>query len=336
MLSYSTELFIDDHHIILSLLLGALLDWIIGDPEWPWHPVRLIGKWIGFLDRHMRLSRNPRNNTPGKQRFRGFCLVVLVLLPVFLITLIPVQIAYEYSSLFGLLLEAVLCAMCLSARNLKEEAEEVEDALMQKDEPGAKASLSMIVGRETGDLTEGGIIRAAVETVAENTTDGVIAPIIFLAIGGAPLGMLYKAVNTMDSMLGYKNEKYLHFGRFAAKLDDLANYIPAWATSFFMTLASFLLGYDGKNAIRVFWKDRGKSPSPNAGKTESVMAGALHLVLGGDAVYGGILCHKPWIGLGQDNLDPVPEDIRNACRIMATTEWILLVLLLLIFLSSLA
>ena len=180
----------------------------------------------------------------------------------------------------------------------------------------------MIVGRDTEKLNETGITKAAVETVAENTSDGVTAPLLYMMLGGAPLGFLYKAVNTMDSMLGYKNEKYLYFGKIPAKMDDVFNFIPARVTAMFMVCASFLAGLDGKNAWRIYLRDRRKHASPNAAQTESVCAGALRIRLAGDAVYFGKVYKKEFIG---DDLRPIdPEDIIKAGRLMYVTALLMM------------
>lgn len=194
--------------------------------------------------------------------------------------------------------------------------------LKEQDLKAARKAVSMIVGRDTENLTEEGVIKAAVETVAENTSDGVTAPLFYMMLGGAPLGFLYKAVNTMDSMLGYKNEKYLYFGKIPAKLDDIFNYIPARLTALTMICASFLAGMDGKNAKKIYLRDRNKHASPNAAQTESVCAGALRIRLAGDAVYFGKLYKKEFIG---EALRPIePEDILKSGRLMYMTTILML------------
>lgn len=192
--------------------------------------------------------------------------------------------------------------------------------LKESDLPGARRAVSMIVGRDTENLTEEGVAKAAVETVAENTSDGVTAPLIFLLIGGAPLGFLYKAVNTMDSMLGYKNERYLYFGKIPAKMDDLFNYIPARLTAVIMTAAAFITGLDGKNAWKICRRDRRKHASPNSAHTESVCAGALGVQLAGDALYSGKVYKKEFIGDARRRIEP--EDILRAGRLMYATEFL--------------
>jgi adenosylcobinamide-phosphate synthase len=187
-------------------------------------------------------------------------------------------------------------------------------ALRKGETEEAREAVSMIVGRDTKELDEAGITRAAVETVAENTSDGMIAPLLYMAIGGAPLGFLYKAVNTMDSMIGYRNDKYQYFGRAAARLDDLLNFLPSRISGILMILVSRPLGLDGKNALRIFLRDRKKHASPNSAQTEAACAGALHLRLAGDASYGGKVHHKPYIG--DDDRPIEAEDIARAGRLM--------------------
>ena len=193
----------------------------------------------------------------------------------------------EYPSVDLLFLRVVLVLSDLCGKSLSEESKKVYYCLKRNDMKEARRAVSMIVGRDTENLTEEGVTKAAVETVAENTSDGVTAPLLYMMLGGAPLGFLYKAVNTMDSMLGYKNEKYLYFGKIPAKMDDVFNFIPARVTAMFMVCASFLAGLDGKNAWRIYLRDRRKHASPNAAQTESVCAGALRIRLAGDAVYFG-------------------------------------------------
>ena len=193
----------------------------------------------------------------------------------------------------------------------------------QGDLPGARRAVSMIVGRDTENLTAEGVTKAAVETVAENTSDGVTAPLLFLLIGGAPLGFLYKAVNTMDSMLGYKNEKYLYFGRIPAKMDDVFNYIPARLTAWFMVVAAFLTGMDGENAWKIYLRDKRKHASPNSAQSEAVCAGALDVQLAGDAVYFGKVYKKDYIGDAIRKIEP--EDILRAGKLMYMTTILMMV-----------
>ena len=221
------------------------------------------------------------------------------------------------------LLETFWCYQIFAARCLVGESRKVYQKLKEDDLPGARKAVSMIVGRDTENLTAEGVTKAAVETVAENTSDGVTAPLLFLLIGGAPLGFLYKAVNTMDSMLGYKNEKYLYFGRIPAKMDDVFNYIPARLTAWFMVVAAFLTGMDGKNAWKIYLRDKRKHASPNSAQSEAVCAGALDVQLAGDAVYFGKIYKKDYIGDAIRKIEP--EDILRAGKLMYMTTILMMV-----------
>lgn len=221
------------------------------------------------------------------------------------------------------LLETFWCYQIFAARCLVGESRKVYQKLKEDDLPGARRAVSMIVGRDTENLTAEGVTKAAVETVAENTSDGVTAPLLFLLIGGAPLGFLYKAVNTMDSMLGYKNEKYLYFGRIPAKMDDVFNYIPARLTAWFMIVAAFLMGMDGKNAWKIYLRDKRKHASPNSAQSEAVCAGALDVQLAGDAVYFGKVYKKDYIGDAIRKIEP--EDILRAGKLMYMTTILMMV-----------
>ena len=226
---------------------------------------------------------------------------------------------------FSFLLACVFCWQLLAAKSLRTESLKVEKALEEEGLEAGRRAVSMIVGRDTRDLTEEGVIKAAVETVAENTSDGVTAPLFYMILAGPLGGFAYKAVNTMDSMVGYKNEKYQYFGTCAARLDDAAGFIPARLSALFMTAAAFLAGYDGRNAWRILKRDRKNHKSPNAAHTEAVMAGALDVQLAGDAWYFGKLVRKPFIG---DGIRPIErQDIRRACRLEYATALLQLLVL---------
>lgn len=306
-----------------ALLLGFLLDLLLGDPHGFPHIVSGMGKLISFLEKRLR-ARFPK--TPEGERSAGLLLVSLTLLFFACVPLCVLYFAYRLSPWLGFAVEAFFCFQLLAAKSLRDESGKVYRSLTDRDLPGARRNLSMIVGRDTDRLDEAGVIRAAVETVAENTSDGVVAPLFYLALGGPVLGCLYKAVNTMDSMVGYKNERYLHFGRAAAKLDDIANFIPARLAARLMIFASRLLGFDAKNAKLVYRRDRYNHASPNSAHTESVCAGALHVRLAGDAYYFGKLCRKPFIGDGGRPVEP--EDIRRAGRLLYLTAVFMLLLAL--------
>lgn len=293
---------------------GLLLDLLFGDPVWLYHPVRLIGNWISWAERQLRKVCGSHLMAAGG------VLWVMTALMAFLIPFALLALAGWLHPALRFLLETFWCFQILAARSLSSESRKVYEKLKESDLPGARRAVSMIVGRDTEKLTEEGVTKAAVETVAENTSDGVTAPLIYMMIGGAPLGFLYKAVNTMDSMLGYKNDRYLYFGRIPAKMDDIFNYIPARITGLLMTAAAFLTGLDGKNAWKIYRRDRRKHASPNAAQTESVCAGALGVQLAGDAVYFGKVYKKEFIGDALRRIEP--EDILRTRRLMYAAEFL--------------
>lgn len=304
---------------LAACVTGFLLDFVFGDPVWLYHPVRVIGNFISFGERKLR---GIFGKTEKGELAAGTVLWFLTAGFSFVIPFLVLWGAQRLHPALRFLIESFWCYQILAARCLVRESGKVYDRLKEKDLPGARKAVSMIVGRDTENLTEEGVTKAAVETVAENTSDGVTAPLLFLILGGAPFGFLYKAVNTMDSMLGYKNEKYLYFGRFPAKMDDVFNFIPSRITALFMIVAAFLTGMDGKNAWKIWKRDRRKHASPNSAQTESVCAGALRVRLAGDAVYFGKLHKKEYLG---DPLRPIePEDIRRAGRLMYVTAFLVL------------
>ena len=284
---------------LMAVVLGFLLDLLLGDPRWLYHPVRLIGKLISLLEKIIR-SCLPKGKIG--QRVGG---VILVLLVVGISTAVPALIlffAYGFRWWLGLILEIFFCYQLFATKALKDASMEVFGELEKQDLESSRKAVSMIVGRDTQSLDAVGVTKAAVETVAENATDGVIAPLFFMMIGGASAGFFYKAVNTMDSMVGYKNDRYQYFGTCAAKVDDVLNFIPARLASIFMMLAAGLFKMDSKNAARIYKRDRFNHASPNSAQTEAVMAGALDIQLAGDASYFGKLHKKPTIG---DPIRPV-------------------------------
>lgn len=304
--------------ILCVCLIGMILDWIFGDPAWLYHPVRIIGKWISFLEKILRKFAGDQEGNEKKLLIAGGILWILVILASAAVPMGILYLAEKFSPCAAFVLECFWCYQLLAARSLGKESKKVYKKLIQDDLSGARLAVSMIVGRDTENLTVEGVTKAAVETVAENTNDGVIAPLIYMLIGGPILGFVYKAVNTMDSMLGYKNEKYLYFGRVAAKMDDVAGFIPARISALLMILASCLLGMDGKNALWIWKRDRRKHASPNAAQTEAVCAGALQVQLAGDAWYFGKKHEKDTIG------DPIrdiePKDILRSEKLMIGTE----------------
>ena len=300
---------------IIALGAGFLLDLLIGDPKWLYHPICLVGNLIGAAEKGIRKIL-PK--TPGAELAGGFIEVLLVCSLCFGIPAAVLGVLYRYVPAAGLILETFWCYQLLAARSLKDESMKVYDRLKNGTLDEARSAVSMIVGRDTKALSAAGVTKAAVETVAENTSDGVVAPAFYMAVGGAPLMFLYKGINTMDSMLGYKNEKYLYFGRCAAKLDDLANYIPSRISGWMMVTASALgREFSAKQAARIYRRDRRNHASPNSAQTEAAMAGALQVQLAGNAYYFGKLYKKPTIG---DDIRPIEaEDIARANRLMIRT-----------------
>ena len=294
-----------------AVLGGFVLDTLFGDPPWLPHPVVLMGKAISALEKRLR-ARLPQ--TPQGELLGGA--VVAFTLPVgtFLLTSLVCLGAAKLSPWLGLAVQMFWCGQALAAKGLAQESTNVYRALIKPDLPAARKAVSRIVGRDTQNLTLEGVTKAAVETVAENASDGVIAPLLYMLLGGAPLALTYKAINTMDSMLGYKNEKYLYFGRAAAKLDDAANYLPSRLAGLLWCAAAALTGDSPKGAWRIWRRDRRNHASPNSAQTESACAGALGVQLAGPAYYFGEYYAKPTIG---DPLRPIePEDIRRANRMM--------------------
>lgn len=304
---------------ILILLFGAVvLDLLIGDPSWIPHPVVLIGKLISKAETLLRKA------FPQKLRFAGKILAVTIPLFTLAVTFLLLWVCYQINPLFGLTVEIFLGSLTLAAKSLKKESMKVYEQLEKGDLPKARYAVSMIVGRDTQNLDETGVTKAAVETVAENTSDGIIAPMFYLAIGGTPLAMCYKAINTLDSMVGYKNEKYIDFGRASAKLDDAANFIPARIAGVLMVISAYLTGMDGKNAWKIFRRDGRNHASPNSAQTEAACAGALQVQLAGNAYYFGKLFEKPTIG---DPIRPVEvQDISRANRLMLCCDLLCLML----------
>jgi len=310
---------------IFAFIAGFVLDLLIGDPHFIPHPVRLIGSLISFCDKRLNcdagynISEKKLNLIKYK---RGMLLAFTVIFATFAISVIIIVAAYSINLYAGVIAEVVMTWQILATKCLRVESMRVYDALRTDGVDAGRKAVSMIVGRDTSVLDAAGVTRAAVETIAENTSDGVIAPMLYTAIGGPVLGFVYKAVNTMDSMIGYKNDKYMYFGRFAARLDDVVNFIPARISAYMMIVAAFIGGrqFDGRNAYRIFKRDRFNHASPNSAQTESVCAGALRVRLAGDAVYFGKLVKKKYIG---DRLREIEyEDIKRANRLMYITAFL--------------
>ena len=296
---------------VWAVLGGFVLDALFGDPAWLPHPVVYMGKAISKLEKFLRprLPKTPQGELLGGA-IVAFCLPV----GTFLLTGLVCWGAARLHPLLGLAVQMFWCGQALAARGLVQESTNVYIELKKPDLPGARKAVSRIVGRDTAELTAEGVTKAAVETVAENASDGVIAPLLYMLIGGAPLALTYKAINTMDSMLGYKNEKYLYFGRIPAKLDDAANYLPSRLAALLWVAAAAFTRNDAKGAWKIWRRDRRRHASPNSAQTESACAGALGVQLAGPAYYFGEYYAKPTIG---DALRPIePEDILRANQMM--------------------
>lgn len=299
----------------LAILLGCGLDLLFGDPHLPCHPVRLIGLLISGLEKALR-GICPKSR--GGERAAGVLLVILTAGATGLAAFGLLRLAEMSGAAVLFILEALMSCSLLAARSLRDESMKVYRELRKGDLAGARKAVSMIVGRDTENLTEEGVTKAAVETVAENTSDGVTAPLFYLVLGGPVLGWIYKAVNTMDSMVGYKNDRYRYFGTAAARLDDVLNFLPARLSGILMALCACLCGLDSGNAFRIFRRDRLNHASPNSAQTEAAMAGALRVQLAGDAYYFGKLVKKKTIGDPDRRVEP--EDIRRADRLMLITS----------------
>ena len=295
----------------LAILAGCGLDLLLGDPHRVYHPVRLIGLLIRGLEGGLRAVL--LQNKEGEQ-IAGSFLAVLVPSVTGAVCWLLLSLAARAGTAVHFLVMTLMCYSLLAGRALSDESMKVYRKLKEGDLEGAREAVSMIVGRDTRELTEEGVTKAAVETVAENTSDGVVAPLMFLAIGGPVAGWMYKAVNTMDSMVGYRNDRYRYFGTAAARLDDVLNFLPARLSGILMVLCANAAGLDSRNAWRIFRRDRKRHASPNSAQTEAAMAGALRIQLAGDASYFGKVVKKPTLG------DPIrkveAEDIRRANRLM--------------------
>ena len=300
---------------------------MVGDPHGIPHPIVWIGKLIGRLDKRLlgeipADKANPETRDKSAERRKGFLLVLIVITVTAALTGIVMYGAYRISPIAGVMIEAILTCYLLAQTSLRRESMKVYRELKEGTLESARRAVSMIVGRDTQVLDETGVTKAAVETVAENFSDGVIAPMLYAAIGGPVLGLTYKAINTMDSMIGYKNDRYMWFGTAAAKLDDAANYIPSRISAMILIAASAISGssYDSARAFRIWKRDRANHKSPNAAQTESAAAGALGLQLAGDAQYFGRIVRKPFIG---DKIREIEAyDIVRVNRLMAVASFI--------------
>ena len=297
----------------IAAMAAFFLDTALGDPQTQWHPVAVLGRFIGWLDRLLY----PEHGSDQRKFAMGAVLTLLVLC-----------ISYAFAE--GLLMAVrqlpiewgtdaagiILLYFCISPRTLAKAGQDIHALLVKGDLSAAREHVSYIVGRDTAQLDESDAARATIETVAENTVDGVVAPLFFFALGGAPLAVLYRAANTMDSMLGYKNTRYLYFGRMAARVDDVLNFVPARITGILFVMAAFLLGYDGRNALNILVRDAAGHPSPNGGHAEAPVAGALHIRLGGVNYYFGERHFRAY--MGDPHMDISAKHIIGAIRLMYT------------------
>lgn len=304
-------------YFIVPFSIGYVLDLILGDPDIPFHPVRLIGNFINLFEKIYRkiFSKNKKGEILG-----GIFLCLSVIIAA---VFIPFIILYALSKInmnLKLIAEIYFCYSLIAVKSLKTESMKVYYELKNNNLDKAREKLSYIVGRDTENLEKEQIINASIETIAENTSDGVIAPLFYMALGGSLMTFFYKAVNTLDSMVGYKNEKYINFGKFSAKLDDILNFVPSRLSAIFMISASFLLKMDYKNAIKIFKRDRFKHASPNSAQTESACAGALGIRLAGDAYYFGKLYKKEYIG--DENKNSEIDDIKKANLLLYLASFI--------------
>jgi len=308
--------------ILLCALAGFLLDLLLGDPAWLPPPVVFMGKGISFLEKHFR----PEFPQTARGEFRaGVCLALALTLDTLIASCLLLWLAGMVHPYLQWALMILWSWQVLAMKGLRTESRNVYHRLKHGTLEEARTAVSRIVGRDTQALTEEGVTKAAVETVAENFSDGVVAPLFYLLLGGPPLALCYKAINTMDSMIGYKNEKYLYFGRAAARLDDAANYLPSRLSALLLIAAAFLSGRNGKSAWRIWRRDRRNHASPNSAQTEAAMAGALEVELAGPASYFGEFYDKPTIG---DPVRPItPEDIPRANRLMYLAGFLALLLL---------
>lgn len=312
---------------LIAIVAGFILDLIFGDPHSLPHPICLIGNFISFLERNLRKIFGFSNTG---LLFGGGVLVLIVISTCFVLPYALLYLAGMVNPWLAFALETLMFYQIFATKCLRDESMKVYYALQKGDLDEARLMLSWIVGRDTKNLSEVEVTKGAVETIAENTADGIIAPMFYMFLGGAPLAFFYKGINTMDSMVGYKNEKYLYFGRCAAKLDDVANFIPARITGLLMIGAAYFLNLDVQGAWKTFWRDRYNHLSPNSAMTESVAAGALNIQLGGGHFYFGKWVHKDTIG---DDIRPVKtEDIVATNNLLYMTAILSLILFTLIYL----
>ena len=316
---------------MINIILPAavILDLLMGDPKFYTHPVVLIGKLIKILEKKLNKSSNHR----AMQRIKGVILVITVLLVTFVITYLVIFISNTLNYYLGVIIKILILYTTLAIKGLSKAALEIFNQLSEGDLKEARQSLNLIVGRDTDDMKENDIIRGTIETVAENTSDGIIAPLFYFFLAGPIGAVLYKAINTMDSMLGYRNEKYEYFGWASARLDDLANYIPARLTAILIVFSSFIYRKDYKRAFKTVIRDAKKHVSPNAGYPESALAGALRIQLGGINYYFGKESKKAL--LGDKIVDFKVKNIKETITLMiiATFSFILIIMIMINLIS---
>lgn len=307
---------------VLVIILAFLIDCLIGDPQNPIHPIRIIGK---FINLNLILYRKLDNRNKIFSFIFGVFTSLSTIILFYILTKIIINLFLDINIYLGFIIQVVLCYTIIAPKALKEESMKVYKSLKKEDLEEARKNLSYIVGRDTRNLSYKEIIKATVETIGENLSDGVIAPIIYVFIGGVPLGICYKAINTLDSMIGYRNETFEYFGKFAAKLDDVVNFIPSRITALLMIFSTLFIGENTKEGIRIYKRDRLNHKSPNSAQTESVCAGVLGIQLGGDNYYNGKLVHKDTIG---DNInEPVIDYIIRTNRLMYGTTILTIVIM---------
>ena len=308
--------------VLLAAVCGFVLDLALGDPAWMPHPVVFMGRCIARLE---KVLRRVFPATPKGELAAGCVLAAVLPLGTLTVTGLVVWLCGRVNPALGFAVQAFWCWQALAMRGLRDESRNVQRALTGDTLDAARKAVGRIVGRDTGALTAAGVTKAAVETVAENFADGVAAPLLYMFLGGAPLALCYKSINTMDSMVGYKNDRYLYFGRAAARLDDAANYLPARLAALFLIAAAALTGQSAAGAFRIWRRDRRCHASPNSAQTEAAMAGALRVQLAGPAYYFGKLYEKPTIGDDSRPIEPV--DIARAGRMLYAAGFLAVALL---------
>src|SRR3972149_2120792 len=291
---------------LIELAFAYVLDLAIGDPQWSYHPVRLIGRSIGGMEYLLRKLTIPK-------RISGILLTMIIVSGTYLVTHAVVLLSRQWSVLSEMIIGVVIIYFAISVKSLADESKKIMTALKENDLMKARKALSLIVGRDTANLSQEQIVCACVETIAEGSVDGVLSPLFYAFVGGPTAAMAYKAVNTLDSMVGHKNKKYVRFGWASARLDDMANYIPARISAILIPMASFLCGYGFKDSLRIACRDGRKHESPNSGIPEAAMAGALGVQLGGATTYQGEIIEKPFIGDAKNLL--TIESIDTAIKI---------------------